>query len=117
METVARAATEVSVEDGEVVVSEGEPGDRFYAVADGSFDVDIGGRYVRTAERGAGFGEIELLADVARTATVTARGPGGLLAVEREPFLTAVTGSDLSRQAAWRLIRTLDVDLDVGVAD
>jgi hypothetical protein len=117
METVARTATEVSVDDGEVVVTEGEPGDRFYAVADGSFEVDIGGRYVRTAERGAGFGEIALLADVPRTATVTARGRGALLAVEREPFLTAVTGSALSRQAAWGLIRTLDVDLDVGVAD
>jgi MFS family permease len=117
MEAVARAATEVIVGNGEVVVTEGEPGDRFYAVADGSFDVDIGGRYVTTVERGAGFGEIALLADVARTATVTARGPGALLAVEREPFLTAVTGSELSRQAAWGLIRTLDVDLDVDVAD
>ncbi|MGZ4806489.1 MAG: cyclic nucleotide-binding domain-containing protein, partial [Ilumatobacteraceae bacterium] len=87
-------------------------GDRFYAIADGSFDVVMGGRHITNAERGAGFGEVALLANVARTATVTARRAGSLLAIDRVPFLTAVTGYEPSRQAAWGTIRTLDFDAD-----
>ncbi|MGZ4722682.1 MAG: cyclic nucleotide-binding domain-containing protein [Ilumatobacteraceae bacterium] len=116
LETVARAATEVSVESGEVVVREGEQGDRFYAIADGSFDVVRGGRHIASAQRGAGFGEVALLANVARTATVTACRAGSLLAIDRVPFLTAVTGFEPSRQAAWGTIRTLDFDTEFDVA-
>ena len=117
VETVARAAVEVPVEAGEVVMSEGDEGDQFYAVADGSYDVVVGGRHVRTVERGDGFGEIALLANVPRTATVTAHTAGSLLAIHREPFLAAVTGSELSRRAAWSTIREFGVDLDVAADD
>ena len=48
-------------------------------------------------ERGASFGEVALLANVPRTATITATRPGSLLAVQRVPFLVAMTGSDSSR--------------------
>jgi MFS family permease len=117
IETVARAAIEIPIEAGQVVISEGEAGDQFYAVADGSYDVAVGGRHVRTVERGEGFGEIALLATVPRTATVTANRAGSLLAINREPFLAAVTGFESSGRAAWNTIRALDVDLDVGVDD
>jgi hypothetical protein len=113
LETVARAATEVSVSTGEVVMTEGEEGDLFYAVADGAFDIVANGAYVATAERGAGFGEVALLANVPRTATITASRAGSLLAIHRVPFLIAVTGSDSSRQAAWGVIRTMGLNVDV----
>jgi hypothetical protein len=112
LETVARTATEVSVRAGEVVMTEGDEGDLFYAVADGAFDIVTNGAYVTTAERGAGFGEVALLANVPRTATITARRAGSLLAIHRVPFLVAVTGSDSSRQAAWGVIRTMGLDVD-----
>jgi hypothetical protein len=112
LEAVARAATEVSVVSGEVVVREGEPGEIFYAVADGSFDISCKGVCVNTALRGSGFGEVALLANVPRTATITANRAGSLLAIHRVPFLIAVTGSDSSRQAAWGVIRTLGIDVD-----
>jgi hypothetical protein len=117
LETVARAAVEVPVEAGEVVMAEGDPADSYYAVADGAFDVTIDGRYVRTAERGGGFGEIALLANVPRTATITARSPGALLAIQRDPFLAAVTGSDASRRAAIGMARAVGVDLDIAADD
>jgi MFS family permease len=113
LEAVARAAAEVSVPAGQAVMTEGEEGDAFYAVVDGSFDVTIDGRRVSTAERGASFGEVALLANVCRTATVTATCPGLLLAIQRVPFLIAVTGCDSSRQAAWGVIRTLDLSIDL----
>lgn len=112
LETVARTATEVSVGAGEVVMTEGDQGDVFYAVADGTFDIVTKGAHVMTAERGAGFGEVALLANVPRTATITARRAGSLLAIRRVPFLVAVTGSDSSRQAAWGVIRTMGLDVD-----
>lgn len=117
LETVARAATEVSVTSDQVVMTEGDEGDQFYAVADGSFDVSVGEHHVRTVGRGDGFGEIALLANVARTATVTARGPGSLLAIHRQPFLVAVTGSEASRRAALGTMRRFGVELDMSSAD
>lgn len=116
LETVARAATEVAFTAGQVVMTEGEEGDRFYAVADGSFDIVAGGRHVGTAERGGCFGEVALLANVARTATVTATCHGSLLAIQRVPFLVAVTGSDSSRQAAWGVIRAMGLGVDIDEA-
>jgi hypothetical protein len=113
LEAVARAAAEISVDAGQIVMTEGEEGDRFYAVADGSFDVVTGGRRVSTVERGGCFGEVALLANVARTATITATRLGCLLGINRVPFLIAVTGSDSSRQAAWGVIRSMGLDLAI----
>ena len=48
-----------------------------------------------------------------RTATVTARGHGELVAVDRVPFLVAVTGSDTSRAAAWGVVRSLRLDTEL----
>jgi predicted MFS family arabinose efflux permease len=112
LEAVARTATEVSVTAGEVVMTEGEAGELFYAVADGSFDITCRDVRVSTAERGSGFGEVALLANVPRTATITANRAGSLLAIHRVPFLVAVTGSDSTRQAAWGVIRTMGLEVD-----
>ena len=113
LEAVGRSAEERIVAAGDVVVTEGDEGDRFYAVADGTFDVVMDGTFVRTVRRGGGFGEVALLADVPRTATVTATADGALLAIERVPFLVAVTGSDSSHLAAWGVIRAMHFAADV----
>ena len=77
----------------------------------------MSGEHIRVAERGSFFGEVALLADVPRTATVTARTDGELLALDRVPFLVAVTGSDTSRSAAWGVVRSLRLDADLPAAE
>ena len=113
LEAVARSVVEVTVAAGEEVIRQGEPGDRFYAVADGSFDVVRSGELLGTVERGGGFGEIALLANVPRTATVTATRTGRLLAIESAPFLLAVTGYEPARQAARRILSDMAFDSDI----
>lgn len=107
LEAVARAGIEVPVHAGDVVITQGDEGDRFYAVVDGAFDVVMGGEPIRTVRRGGDFGEVALLAGVARTATVTAATDGLLLAIERDPFLLAVTGSVSAHDAAWSRVRSM----------
>jgi MFS family permease len=89
-EHVAAKLIKLAVPAGEVVVRAGEPGDRFYLVADGQLEISNGAE----GQAGAGdfFGEIALLRDVPRTATVKATAPSHLYALEREDFLAAVTG-------------------------
>src|SRR4051794_21563955 len=72
VETVAQRLVPVSVPAGEAVIREGEPGERFYVVAAGRADVTLRGRPLDTRGPGEFFGEIALLRDTPRTATVTA---------------------------------------------
>ena len=90
-ERVAANLILVPVEAGEVVIRAGLAGDRFYIVGDGELDIDAGGVHA-AAGGGDYFGEIALLRDVPRTATVTAVGDSQLYALERDAFLAAVTG-------------------------
>ena len=88
---------------GTVVIREGEPGDHFYLIVEGSATVSVHGAPRPSLRRGDCFGEIALLRDTPRTATVTAEQPPHTLALGREQFLTAVTGNPASRTAADEL--------------
>jgi hypothetical protein len=88
---------------GTVVIREGEPGDHFYLIVEGSATVSVHGTARPSLRRGDCFGEIALLRDTPRTATVTAEQPLHTLALGREQFLTAVTGNPASRTAADEL--------------
>ena len=92
VETLALRARTVHADAGSVLITQGEPGDTFYVVADGTVAVDVDGVPRRTQGRGEGFGEIALLRDVPRTATVRAVTPVTLVAVDRDEFLAGVTG-------------------------
>jgi CRP-like cAMP-binding protein len=104
LEQLAEALDEMQVEAGQEVIRQGEPGDRFYLVRDGTLDVSVDGRSTQSLGAGDSFGEIALLRDVPRTATVTARTDARLYALERNAFITAVTGFGPSLSAAEAVI-------------
>lgn len=89
---------------GATVFRQGDPGELFYIVEDGRCEISIDGEKVADAWPGEAFGEIALLRDVPRTATVTALEDTKLLALERDDFIAAVTGHAPSREAADAVI-------------
>ena len=103
----------VKVAAGETVFRQGQAADRFYIIARGELDIarkDEAGREVMLETLGPGqfFGEIGLLTDSPRTASVRARGPVELLALERQHFERLIAQSrasadDLTAVALTRL--------------
>jgi MFS family permease len=107
LERLAGAATAVSVAADGVVVSQGEVGNHFYAIAAGKVAVDLDNGTTRELGPGDSFGEIALLRDVPRTATVRALEPLKLFALEREEFLLAVTGHAPTLASAENVVMSL----------
>ena len=93
----------VRVRAGEVVIREGDPGDRFYIVHEGRAEVTCNGAHLREEGPGDFFGEIALLRAVPRTATVAARTDLSLYALDRDDFLFAVGAHPRSQTAVERV--------------
>jgi MFS family permease len=105
LEWVARKVRWWAVDPGHVVIRQGERGDAYYVIEHGCFQVDVDGQPVRSLDRpGDGFGEIALLRDVPRTATVTAVDGGVVLTLRRDDFLAAVSGNPSARDVAERMV-------------
>jgi len=104
LEQLADDLLPVHTRAGEDIVRQGDHGDRFYIVENGEVDVLVDGRPTEPLGRGSYFGEIALLRDVPRTATVRARTDVDLLALDRDEFIAAVTGHPDSAEAAYALV-------------
>lgn len=104
LERLASGATPIATAADQVVVSRGETGRHFYVIAAGRAAVDLDDGATRELEPGDFFGEIALLRDVPRTATVRAVEPLQLYAVERDAFLAAVTGHAPTLAAAENVV-------------
>jgi len=76
----------VSFAPGERIMREGDFGDSFYAISSGQVDIVKDERLVTTIGRGSYFGEVALLMEVPRTATVIARTPVRAFRLDREGF-------------------------------
>jgi predicted MFS family arabinose efflux permease len=105
VETLAARLIPVQVAEGEEVIRQGDHGDRFYVIAEGHVTIECDGEPRRVEGPGEFFGEIALLRDTPRTATVHAMEPGLLYALERESFVTSVTGNPRSALAADDVIQ------------
>jgi MFS family permease len=100
LEQLARTLEPVRLPAGAKVFAQGDAGDRFYIVAEGAIEVAIDGEVTSTVGAGGSFGEVALLRDVPRTATVQTTKAAELLALQRDRFLAAVTGHVASLDAA-----------------
>jgi hypothetical protein len=104
---IASHLIQIDVGPGDEIVRAGATGDRFYVIDTGDVAIDLGSRSIHSGP-GDFFGEIALLRDVPRTATVRAESATRLYALERDDFLAAVTGhsrahTEASAVAAARL--------------
>ena len=104
LEHLAGRLVPLRLEPGSVIVREGDPGDRFYIVAEGEVEITADGFPLSEQGPGSYFGEIALIRDVPRTATVVAKTPVVLYALDREDFLAAVTSHPPSEEAAEEVV-------------
>lgn len=98
-ERIAAQLVRVDVAAGDIVIRAGDYGDRFYIVDTGELTINVGTRMV-PAGPGDFFGEIALLSDVPRTATVQASTHARLYTLDRDHFLAAVTGHQQAHTTA-----------------
>jgi hypothetical protein len=105
IERLAAGLVPVHAHQGSQVVLQGEPGEHFYIITDGQVAISIDGRHVRDEGPGESFGEIALLRNVPRTASVEAVANTELVALERRVFLEAVTGLPASSSVAEGVIQ------------
>jgi CRP-like cAMP-binding protein len=104
LERLAKALAPAVVEAGGTVFAQGDRGDHFYVIRGGTADVEVDGERVRTLGPGDSFGEIALVHDVPRTATVRAQAELELLALDRDVFVSTLTHHPASAQAAGSII-------------
>jgi hypothetical protein len=103
IDRLADAARPVTFHPGEVIMRQGDRGDRYVAISDGTVRIDVDGRHVTTCGPGEGIGEIALLREVPRTATATAMTAVTGYTLGAAEFLAAIRGP-LSAPAAEALV-------------
>jgi CRP-like cAMP-binding protein len=86
LRNIAKHCTDRAVPAGKTLMREGEKGDRFFVVVDGHVRVTRNGRKVTDLGSGRGFGELALLVNEPRTATVTTIEDSELVSFDRRTF-------------------------------
>jgi MFS family permease len=114
LETLARESEQLVVLSGDDVFEQGDDGDQYYAIIDGTVAILRDGLELARLTRGEGFGEIALLHNVPRTATVRAIKDTHLLAIGQEQFLTALTNHPRVHRIAQRVATARIADTSDG---
>ena len=105
---IAAIALERRLDDGELLVEEGEDGDELYVIESGALEVLKGGRHVRTCEPGEAIGELAALTGLRRTASLRARGSTDVLVLRSEEFLALLrTDGEIAEEMLGLLARRL----------
>lgn len=116
LKLLAFTSEQQHLDDGEVLFEQGDPGDYAYVIVSGAVDIVVstadGPRRVAGAKRGDVIGELALLADAPRTATVLAAGDTEIMRIAKDVFLTlvsdnALVAANLARVIAGRLERMM----------
>ena len=111
LEAAAAAMVAVTMPVGSVAIREGDVGDRFWIVEDGELAVLQGEVEINRLGPGASFGELALIRDIPRTASVVARTEVALYGLDREAFLLTLTASPRATSEALR-VATSHLDND-----
>ena len=110
IERLARMSVRMTLPAGHMVFEQGDEGDRFYVIESGEVEVSKVGEPVARLGAMGSFGEIALLRDVPRTASVLTLTEVVVRAIDRRHFLAAVTGhADASEQAELVVVRYMDI--------
>jgi CRP-like cAMP-binding protein len=104
VEFLARRLEAASVPAGTEIIRQGDVSDRFSIIVSGTVEVTQNGTHLRIEGPGEFFGEVGLLRNVPRTATVTALEDVEMLSLNRDDFLGAVLGTDASTAAAYDVV-------------
>jgi len=104
LELLASELERMRIARGDEVIRQGDHGDRFYVIESGEVEVFEDGILARREGPGDFFGEIALIRDLPRTATVKAVTDLDLVTLKRDPFIAAVTGHAPSAEAADTVI-------------
>ena len=110
LDSVAERAEKMSLAAGDAIVSEGDVADRFYIIARGEVEVtrrSPEGDEIQLATLGPGqfFGEVGILAETRRMATVRAIDDGELLALNWQEFQQALEQSDSARRGFSEIVQ------------
>jgi MFS family permease len=103
LERIGRQLDRIETPVGTELIRQGDVGDRFYVVDAGTFEIVRDGARIDTAGEGGYFGEIALLHDVPRTATVRTIADGAVWALDQEEFLATITGLPQAARAAHEI--------------
>lgn len=104
LERLARASVVRTYATGDTVFAEGDAGDHFFVIEDGTVEVRIRGEHIRDLGPGDSFGEIALLRDVPRTATVVATSDLTCRTLDRQDFVPAVSRHSSARTEAEAVV-------------
>jgi CRP/FNR family transcriptional regulator, cyclic AMP receptor protein len=104
LERISMVADEIDLRAGKTLIKEGSPGREFFVLVDGTAEITRKGRKVDTAGAGDFFGEMALLSDQPRNATVTATSPVDALVVTARNFQALVEDNPLIALKVMRAV-------------
>jgi len=102
LEKLATRCSTADISPGVEIISEGDQGDRFYGIVMGEVEVRRGGVTQRTLGPGDHFGEIALLRDISRTATVVSVSDVRVASLDTADFLDSLASSETAYSIAWQ---------------
>jgi CRP/FNR family cyclic AMP-dependent transcriptional regulator len=108
---LARVSEDLEVPAGRVLCEEGEIGHEFFVIVDGEIEVTRNGRRVATRSSGDFFGEIALIEEIPRTATVTAKTPLRFFVLTRQAFAEMIDANPSVERKVLRALARRVVEL------